>query len=214
MSSQYWCCTLNTASQDCAVCTVVICTYTYTYFEVLVTRNVIVVMQLANQPPHDPVHISPFGPLSWSDTYTLCTGLRSRARELLLPRPLPNWTTKSRCCPNGAGVRKCVGQCCPGAWSRICMFRAIWESRQFADYRGILRILKLPRQSEDCLVNLCLLCRIRLPIVWANWELFQVLREFVVYIVRSHFFVLDSFFSWDGAQGTSESNFKVQTLRK
>ena len=33
-----------------------------------------------------------------------------------------------------------------------------------------------------------------------------MLGVFVVYIVRSHFFVLDTFLSWDGAQGTSEGN--------
>ena len=41
-----------------------------------------------------------------------------------------------------------------------------------------------------------------------------MLSVFVVYIVHSHFFVLDTFLSWDGAQGTSEGNFKVQSLRK
>ena len=75
-----------------------------------------------------------------------------------------------------------------------------------------LWILRLPRQSEDCVVNLRLLCRIRLLIVQVSWELYQVLSIFVVYIVRYNSFVLGTFFSWDGAQGTSEGNFKVQSL--
>ena len=73
---------------------------------------------------------------------------------------------------------------------------------------------------SDCLGDL--------KIAWSNWDCcvdFDCLQSrrvgsyfrcsaFVLCTLHVLILVFDTFLSWDGAQGTSDGNFKVQSLRK